>query len=389
MKVKIFLASLLLSFTAYAFAQDAKAPTASQDAGYKTSFKRNKAGDNWFIHLGVGAQTIFGDHDMDGELMNRMTVAPTLSVGKWFSPYWGVRLKGQGGSLHGVENHGNFMQHDRYYNVHMDAMWDLTNYWGKYNENKFFSFVPYLGLGFAHRMQNDQTIPSDLDLPYNYGRYSNVISMNTGLMFGFRLSKRVNLDLDLAGALVPDYFDRITQNAEYEGITAATLGFTFKLGKSNFEVVEPMDYNLINDLNGKINGLRSENDALSKRPVSCPECPKVAPSTTSAINYVPNVVFFRLNSAKIDANQQISVYNTAQFMKNTGEKIKVVGYADKKTGSGGYNLKISEQRAKAVAKELSAKYNIPSEKIVVEWKGSDEQPYPENNWNRVVIMTAQ
>ena len=46
-------------------------------------------------------------------------------------------------------------------------------------------------------------------------------------------------------------------------------------------------------------------------------------------------------------------------------------------------------RSKAVAKELTAKYNIPTENIVVEWKGSDEQPYPENNWNRVVIMSAQ
>ena len=104
---------------------------------------------------------------------------------------------------------------------------------------------------------------------------------------------------------------------------------------------------------------------------------------------VPNVVFFRLNSATIDANQQISVFNTADFMKKTGEKIKVIGYADKGTGTNAINLALSERRAKAVAKELTTKYNIPSERIVIDWKGSNEQPYPQNNWNRVVIMSAQ
>ena len=45
--------------------------------------------------------------------------------------------------------------------------------------------------------------------------------------------------------------------------------------------------------------------------------------------------------------------------------------------------------AKAVAKELIEKYGISSDQITIEWKGSDEQPYGENNWNRVVIMRAE
>ncbi len=390
MKTKILLVSLLLSFSYFTYAQDAKPVTESQTAGYKTNFKRNKAGDNWFIHLGAGGQMFFGDHDDEAEMASRITLMPTVSVGKWFSPYWGVRLKGQGGALHGFENDAAFMQHDKYYNVHLDAMWNLANYWGRYSSTKLFNFTPYVGLGFGHRFQNDQTLPASTPLPGDYRRYSNVVSINSGFGFGFRLSNRVNLDFDLGAAFVPDYFDRISQKTENEAIVSLTGGLTFKLGRTDFEVVEPMDYALINDLNNKINALRSENDQLSKRPVSCPECPKVAPATVvNEINYVPNVVFFRLNSSKIDANQQISVYNTAQFMKNTGEKIKVIGYADKKTGSSNYNLGLSEKRAKAVAKELNTKYGIPSENIVVEWKGSDEQPYPENNWNRVVIMSAQ
>ena len=105
-------------------------------------------------------------------------------------------------------------------------------------------------------------------------------------------------------------------------------------------------------------------------------------------NYVDNVVYFRLNSSKIDKNQQINNYNTAEFMKGNNTPIKVIGYADKNTGNSKYNMGLSEKRAKAVAKELIEKYGINSNQITIEWRGSDEQPYSENNWNRVVIMSA-
>jgi outer membrane protein OmpA-like peptidoglycan-associated protein len=322
---------------------------------------------------------------------------PEAAIGKWFNPYWALRLKGQGGALHGFEEKGAYMQHLNYYNVHLDAMWNWANYWGVYSPSKLVSFGPYIGLGFIHRFEMDKnkvTLPPVSsgvgENAAKYQRYSNAISLNTGLNLGFNLSERVSVDFDFGVTIVPDYFNRIVNRAEYEAIASASGGLTFKLGKVGFESVEPMDYALIDDLNGKINALRAENAQLAKRPASCPECPQVqAPVVKSdGINYVPNVVFFRLNSSIIDPNQQISVYNTAEFMKKTGEKIKVIGYADKATGTSTYNLDISKRRAQAVAKELTTKYKIPSEKITVEWKGSGEQPYPQNNWNRVVIMSA-
>ena len=132
--------------------------------------------------------------------------------------------------------------------------------------------------------------------------------------------------------------------------------------------------------------MRAANDELSKRPVSCPECQETVTEVVN--NYVDNVVYFRINSAKIDKNQQVSIFNTAQFMKENNVPIKVIGYADKKTGTGSYNMQLSEKRARAVAKELIDKYGISSSQITIEWRGSDEQPYGENSWNRVVIMSA-
>ena len=395
MRTKIFLLSLLMGFSASIFAQESQVYE-SQLPGNKTHFKRNGFGSNWFINLSGGAQVynIVDQNIKDVELKDRISPIASASIGKWVSPYWGFRLKGQGLSVNSYYPDTGFEQKNDYFNVHLDAMWNLANYWGVYKPTKLFNFTPYGGIGFAHRFELDEKTHPSPNSAYarrDFARMSDAFSINGGLQFGFRLSKRVNLDFDLGITYFGDYFDRIEREGENDHIVHAMGGLTFKLGKTDFEVIEPMDYALIDDLNSRINALRRENEALSRRPASCPECPPVAPPVVqpAAINYVPNVVFFRINSSVIDNNQQISIFNTANFIKETGEKIKVIGYADKGTGNSRINLALSERRAKAVAKELTTKYNVPSEKIVVDWSGDTVQPYQKNDWNRVVIMSAQ
>ena len=172
---------------------------------------------------------------------------------------------------------------------------------------------------------------------------------------------------------------------EEDRVFQALAGFNFKLGRTNFEVLEPMDYDLLNDLNSQINALRAQNDELSKRPVSCPECPKVEPKVEQRES-LKNAVFFRLNSSVIDANQEGNIFNTSEYAKEYNLPIKVIGFADKNTGTSDYNYGLSERRAKAVAKRLTEKYGIPTERISIEWKGDAQQPYEINNWNRLVIM---
>ncbi len=99
------------------------------------------------------------------------------------------------------------------------------------------------------------------------------------------------------------------------------------------------------------------------------------------------MVFFRINSSKIDRGQQVSVYNTAEYMKgNPNAKVNIVAYADKQTGTPEYNFALSEKRARAVADALINDYGISSSRISLDWKGDTEQPYAENAWNRVAIF---
>lgn len=381
MKTKALFLALLSGFVFSAAAQEYQPKVGfSEEAGYKTNFKKNKAGDNWFISIAGGASVLFGDQNSEADFKNRLNFAPQFSFGKWFNPYLAMRVQLNGGVLHGFENEGaTFMQHNTYFAAHADLLWDVTNFWAPYRESKVFRLIPWVGLGYAQRFKtpDDNHAIARTESP----------TVNFGILTAFRLSKRVDLNVEVQGSLLNEQFNRVSMYHLTDGIGQLSAGLTFKLGKTDFEVLEPMDYSLLNDLNNQINSLRAANDELSKRPVSCPECKETVTEVVN--NYVDNVVYFRLNSAKIDKNQHINIYNTAEFMKKNNAPIKVVGYADKKTGTSAYNKTLSEKRARAVAKELIEKYGISSDQITIEWRGSDEQPYGENSWNRVVIMRAE
>ena len=52
MKTKVLLLALLSGFVFSVSAQEFKPQVGfSNEAGYKTNFKKNKAGDNWFISM--------------------------------------------------------------------------------------------------------------------------------------------------------------------------------------------------------------------------------------------------------------------------------------------------------------------------------------------------
>lgn len=95
MKKSIFMFALATLMSASVFAQD---NDAKRLPGYKTTFEGNGFWNNWFMSANFGAQSLFAENSKDAKFRNTITFMPTLSVGKWFNPYWGVRLQGTGGS---------------------------------------------------------------------------------------------------------------------------------------------------------------------------------------------------------------------------------------------------------------------------------------------------
>lgn len=362
-----------------------------QNVSHGTVYLKNKGSDNWYIGLGGGTNLYMtkGENDADANFGDRLGWMGQLEIGRWNSPNWGARVVIDGGHIKHVVT--GIPAEQNWLGGHLDLMYDVTNAWGSYNPDRVYSLIPYLGIGYMYGLDEDWKKPNpDGDLFKNQNQ---TLTYNVGLINNFKLSSNVALFLELGWRVMQESFDRsgTTGDYEYDSMFTGTAGIKFGLGgKQDFTPAELMDYNLINDLNSQINRLRAENEQLRQRPESCPDCPEVQPTVVSEAVYVPNVVFFRINSSTIDRGQQVSVYNTAEYLKaNSGASVNIVAYADRQTGTPEYNFALSERRARAVADALINDHGISSDRISIDWKGDTEQPYAENDWNRVAIFFVE
>lgn len=368
------------------FAQD-KTPA------HKTVFAKDKASAHWFIELGNSANVVYGGTNSSAKLeyLDRVSyINPTLGIGKWHSPYFATRLHLQAGTMNDFFHYNSpvTVGYHKYALGHYDFMFDLVNFFSPYKENRFFHVIPYVGLGAGYIYQitsPDKTVSQDETVQ----AFSPAAL--AGIQFKFRLAKRVDLNIE-GQVMAHDYRFRSRLGANGETLTGSAIGSVgaslgFHLGKKEFTPVARMDEGLLRGLNDELNALRAENAELRKRPANCPEPTNFAPAAAGI--GVGNVVYFRLNSDKVDANQMINIRNIAEYAKNNTETITLVGYADRQTGKPDYNYNLSERRAKAVAKILVEQYGISADRIKTSWEGDRQQPYAENVWNRVVIMNAE
>ena len=66
------------------------------------SVQTNSFWKNWFLGVGVGAQTLFSEHDRQIGWGKRITPTFDIAVGKWFTPGIGVRGMVSGFTLKGA-----------------------------------------------------------------------------------------------------------------------------------------------------------------------------------------------------------------------------------------------------------------------------------------------
>ena len=399
MKVKYLLLSLMGAMALSASAQTT-APE-NQLPARKTAFDRS--GGHWFIPLQGGVSAQFLEANEAQDIVKRLHVMPTLSIGKWHNPYFATRLQLMAGPTPTYyKNAANDIvtNNTAMAGAFFDFMFDVVNYYSKYNAKRVFHLVPFAGVGYNFKYYNefkDFSSFFSMSEPYRHS-----VAANVGAQMAFRLGKRVDFVLEAQAIynnlnIVKKDFDYADASATYmpNGVNAyngllgvVTAGLNFNLGKVEWETITPMDMDLINDLNGQINSLRAENAELAKRPVSCPECPEVvAPETKVVAGLSEKAITFKFDSDKLTPNQEIVLYEIAKFVKESNQPITVIGFADV-TGNANYNLALSERRAKAVANILTTQYDVPSDMINVEWQGETEQ-FDTRAWNRVVIVRSK
>lgn len=336
--------------------------------GYKTTFEANPFWHNWFISANFGANALFAEHSSQAKFKNTITFMPTLAVGKWFNPWWGVRLQGGGGALHGFTEGAHSMIHMHYIHLHADFMLGLINFFGKYNPDRKFDLVPFVGIGGMTR-KKDQSF-----------------TINAGMQARFVLSPRFDFNIEFQGMILDD--DLVVRGGfPNDGIGGLTAGFTYRFKNRSFRTAPKQI--VLDEMAAANLMLANQVVQLQNRPpeIKVVEKEVVKREVTDVYASIPSTIPFKFNSAVIQDIYEPLIYNIGTFLKqNPDAKIRIVGYADK-FGPINVNMRISEERADAVANMLKKDYGISSDRMVIEYVGK-ERPYYQNhnNWNRCAMV---
>ena len=255
----------------------------------------------------------------------------SLALGKWLNPYVGIRLNAMGGSLHTHWPTKEIMNHTRYAAVYGDLMWDLTSTLGGYNEKRVVSIIPFAGIGELLHSKILKLVIGHMPFP-----------VSIGMKLNFRLFHYLDFFLEGRANAMGDHFNGVVEGKQVESIASLIGGFTVKFGKTRFKAYDPYaDRMIINDLNGKVNNLRSALETCEAR--ECPPCPEV---TVTEVVTVPEpvqtcnpdlsiVVRFKINSAVVSQEEMVNVYNIADWMKrNPNCNVTVADMPIKKPNTG-------------------------------------------------------
>lgn len=364
------------------------------DVPCKTHYYVDKK-DNWFIQLGAGFAVPFVEGRTEqGHREGHLTMNYNAGFGKWFSPYMGWRLVFNGGPLH-AERAGH-MDKFNYVGANLDFMWDMFNSLGGVNSKRVFSVIPFVGLGGTYTWKfrpSGEIIGRDGHVRSNQW----TLPVSAGIQLRFRLCKYVDFFTEARGSFYGDNFNDICEGYPVDINVTLNGGFTITFGGRDYQQYNPCDYlGYIDNLNGQVNELRGALAttaaalAVAESQLPCPEVAEVTEVQETVEVPLMATVRFTLNSAKITPMEKVNVYNVAQWMKaNPGQNVEIQGYADKDTGTSAYNMNLSKRRAQAVYDALVNEYGINPDRLAISAKGSDSQPYNENNWNRIVIFSAE
>lgn len=362
--------------------------------------------DNWFIEVSAGGNQPLVERghaadylkSVDGALW---TGTYSVGFGRWVSPYIGFRFKGIGGSIHfcypqGTQTTGEGFMHMKAANLQVEMMWDMLNSIN-YNPKRVFSIIPFFGLGggvswdFTNKGNKFGEIPAAWPAEHAK-RVQWTLPVSAGIQFRFRLCKYVDFFAEARAQFYGDIWNNVADGRSVDALVSAMGGFNFNIGGRGWNTFNECNYvSQIAALNGQVNDLRAQLLACGQEVAALQAqlpCPEVQKDCVNAP--LMSTVSFMINSDKIMPTEEVNVYNMAEWLKaNPNEKIMVVGYADKDTGTAEYNKGLSERRANAVAKALTDTYGIAADRLTVKWDGSDVQPYSTNNWNRIVIFTQK
>jgi outer membrane protein OmpA-like peptidoglycan-associated protein len=330
----------------------------------------------WHVDAGGGVQVLFSSDVKNLSFMQRFTPLISLSAGKWFSPFWGVRLQLSGYSLNGfstlegtylsnpdpvrsqvtIRPDGSYRHYLRYLNAHAAVEVSLRNLIDGYKENRRWDIIPSAGFGYLR------------SLGYKGTPATNNLSTHFSLKGKYALTSSWDINLESSSAVFNGDFDGRITSRKYEAYSGITLGVSYNFSKPKYK---PRYRS-----NTQIQAL--ELAAKDTVKVSDEKKPLILAS-----------ILFGLNKIEPLEGQDIYLINVVKYLnENPNVRIRLAGYGDKETGTPKYNFELADKRVKVLCRTLIEVYGVDAGRIETQVLGSDYQPYAKSEWNRVVTITV-
>lgn len=380
--ISLAIASFAMFSTAQETVSEVVVPTKSDQV------VTNPFGANWFLGVNGGVNFYNGVF-MNGEkFYEHMSPALDIYVGKWHTPGFGWRIAYRGLN---IQTYKDF-DHTTFFNIHFDAMFNLSNLFCGYKEDRVWNVIPYLGVGWAARKAMNHEEGTGR---MTSGAITGSLAANYGILQSFRVSKRWAINLELAGTLFRNGFSGENGQSGHDNMWTATAGVTVNLGKVGWDCAPDVEA-LQGIYGGMIDGLQEQLDEAMEANKAKQNQIKKLENANKALNTqvaaakevkvlnVSESIFFEFGSSKIASKkEELNIKAYADAAKVAGAKLQVYGFADV-VGTSEYNVKLSQQRAEAVAEILKAN---GAEVVTIVGQGESEE-YQQRFLNRRVVISV-
>ncbi len=344
---------------------------------------------HWYVSGQIGAQHTLGEVSF-GDLMSPNA---QISAGYNFTSLWGTRL-----SVNAWQSKGgskvNGQKYDWKYNYvapMLDGTLNLTNLFGGFKANRLVDVTLFAGIGANIAFNNDEAIEANQAImTQHFPESANGVFLRNlwdgtktrfagraGIDVDFKVCERVAVGLEVSANTLSDHYNsKRAGNSDwyFNGLVGAKVN----LGKTTKQKTVPAKVQIVEKIVEKVVEKPVEKIVYRDRIVE----KKAEP--------LRREIFFTIRATQIVKQEMGKVEEIANYLKaNPNAKVVITGHADKGTGNEKINQGLSEKRAKVVADTLKNKFGIAESRISYEAKGDREQPFSENDKNRVSICIAK